>query len=167
MKSLRPRIPHPARTPRASPATAQRGGSVVHFAIALPLLLLVIFGILMLSWLVTNSVLLARAAGAGATFFANQEKSPAALSDTLKNVRDAAPSLGDNLTITATVAGTACTDATTPTCGNALLTGAGGPATLTVTYTFTPPFSVSLRWLPAWPTTLSSTIALRVKRGAG
>lgn len=140
---------------------------MVNFAIALPLLLLVIFGFLMLSWLVTDSVQLARAAGAGAMFFANQAKSPMAFADTQRLVRDAAPHLGNNLTISATVAGTACTDASSPTCGSALLTGAGGQATLTVTYAFAPPFNVSLRWLPAWPTTLSATIALRVLKGAG
>jgi Flp pilus assembly protein TadG len=77
---------------------------VVNFAIALPLLLLVIFGFLMLSWLVTDSVQLARAAGAGAMFFANQAKSPMAFADTQRLVRDAAPHLGNNLTISATVA---------------------------------------------------------------
>jgi Flp pilus assembly protein TadG len=119
----------------------QNGATLVECAIAVPLFLLLIFGILQFGWLLNNYVLLNNAALLGARELAKKRGYTSPLPYTAINnrIRSSVVTMKQNLTVTMTVGGQACD---TSSCAG-LGTFTSPPplntqATVSLSYTFIP-----------------------------
>jgi len=121
------------------------GTALIEFAIVLPLLLIVVFGVTQFGVLVNNYIMVTDAADAGAQRFSSSRAGPSATSTPLtatvtqiyasaSNLCGSAPlpSCASVLTINLSVNGTACS--TDSACTTALSGAKGLPATVTVSY---------------------------------
>lgn len=124
------RVPATECQPR-SPVTQgmqrQHGIATVEFVLVVPVLIFLMFGIVQFGWLLNNYAKIANATASAGRFFASRVGSPTAKADTLNNFNDSMGGMNNvitlaNLSMVTAVAGVACTDATTPTCGEALTT---------------------------------------------
>lgn len=113
----------------------ESGASAVEFALVLPVLCLMLFGIIKLGIAFTNYIQLTNAAAAGAHQLSISRGSATPWSGTNSAIAAAAPNLTPS-SKTYTVGGTACTDDST-TCQNLFGNGTGTPPTATVTLTYT------------------------------
>ncbi len=113
-----------------------RGNSAVEFALVLPMLMTTLFAIMKFSVAMNNNINLTEGVRVGGRYLASARGGATPYATMVTNIKNSAANLnGNNITITATVDGTACTDATTPTCAAALNTDTGGgTATVTATY---------------------------------
>ena len=145
----------------------QQGATVVEFALVLPVLLLLVFGIAQFGWLMNNYIVLTNAAAAGARLLASERGYSTPYTDTKTAVLAATSALNNTPTITMTVGTTTCTSDAT--CITALGTSSQPPtsgtrATVSLSYTFVPPFKGSLYNLKAMmPSTLSANTSVVVQ----
>lgn len=146
----------------------QKGIAAVEFAILAPVLLLIALGLVQFGWLLSNYVMVANAASAGARYFASQRGTTSPYSGTQTQVQTSAAGLSTgNLSITATVNGGNCTSDTA--CAADLTSAASGAAVATaavsVTYSnFSPLFKGALSGLYSiMPSALNATAVERVQ----
>jgi Flp pilus assembly protein TadG len=112
-------------------AGCERGAAVVEFALAVPVLLLIVVGTAQFGLTLNNYVTLTDAVRAGARQFAVSRGGSTPKTDAVDRIYGSAPNLTQtNLTIALSVNGTACTTDTA--CSTAL--AAGVPATITASY---------------------------------
>ncbi|NIF53394.1 TadE/TadG family type IV pilus assembly protein [Burkholderia sp. Ax-1724] len=151
----------------ASALKKQQGVAAVEFALLAPVLLLIVLGVAQFGWLLGNYMMVANAASAGARYFASQRGTTSPYTATQTQVNASASLLKtSNLSIAASVNGTACTSDSA--CASGLTSAGGtsavGTATVTVSYTFVPIFKGSLSGLYAMmPTTLNASAVERVQ----
>ncbi|MFM0209119.1 TadE/TadG family type IV pilus assembly protein [Paraburkholderia sediminicola] len=146
----------------------QKGVAAVEFAVVVPVLLVIAVGLAQFGWLLSNYVMVANAASAGARYFAAQRGTATPYSGTQTQVQTSAAVLNSgNLSITASVNGGNCTSDTA--CAADLTSAASGAAVataaVTVTYSnFSPLFTGSLFGLfKMMPSALNATAAERVQ----
>ena len=146
----------------------QKGVAAVEFALLVPVLLVIALGLAQLGWLLSNYVMVANAASAGARYFASQRGTTAPLTGTQTQVQTSAAVLNTgNLSITASVNGGNCTSDTA--CAADLTSAASGSAVataaVTVTYSsFSPLFKGAFDGLYSMmPSALNATAVERVQ----
>lgn len=148
-------------------AKIQQGAEGVEFALVLPVLLLLIFGIVQFGWLFNNYLTLATAANAGARVLAAERGYTTPYSDAKSAIQASSPLLKNTMTITMKVGGTTCNSDTT--CATALGTStqppaAGTQASVALGYTFTPLFQGSVYGLKSMmPSSLTATMSENVQ----
>jgi len=140
----------------------QKGVAAVELAIVAPVLILILLGIAQFGWLLANYVMVANAASAGAQNFAAQRGSSSPYTSTQTQVDSSSALLTSaNLAFTTLVNSSQCQSDTE--CATDLSAAMGKPATVTVTYTFTPLLKGSMFGLVSMPGTLSNTVEVRVQ----
>lgn len=115
------------RSPVTQGKQRHHGIATVEFALVVPVLIFLMFGIVQFGWLLNNYAKIANATASAARFFASRVGSPTAKAETWTNFYDSMGGMDNvitraNLSMVTAVAGVACTDATSPTCGDALTT---------------------------------------------
>jgi Flp pilus assembly protein TadG len=146
----------------------QKGIAAVEFALLVPVLLVIALGLAQVGWLLSNYVMVANAASAGARYFASQRGTTTPYSGTQTQVQTSAAVLNTgNLSITASVNGGNCTSDSA--CASDLTSAASASAVataaVTVTYSnFSPLFKGSLSGLYSMmPSALNATAVERVQ----
>ena len=140
----------------------QSGAAVVEFALVLPVLFLVLFGAVQLSWLMNNYLMLTDAASVGAHLLASERGYTTPYSDTEAAVLAATSTLKNTLSITIKVGGATCTSDSA--CASALGTQTQPPATgtqasVSLSYAFSAPYKGALYSLKSMmPSSLSATM---------
>ena len=124
-------------------ASAERGQALVEFALALPALLLILFGIIQFGGLYDHYESLTNATRAGARVAAVSRAASDPVGTTMQAVKNAAPNLNAGQLVV-TVSGTWT---------------AGGTVTVTATY----PYSINLGGIVVKSGTLSSSTTERVE----
>ena len=120
----------------------QRGAAAVEFALVLPMLLFVLFGIIQFGLTLNNYLVLTDGVRAGAREFAISRSSTTPYSSSKSAVTNSAANLtATSITITMRVNGTAC--APDAACVTALSTASGGAALVTATY----PCNLRVLWV--------------------
>jgi len=145
----------------------KQGLAAVEFALVLPVLVLLMFGLIQFAWLMMSETMLMNASSAGARVLAAGRGSVVTVNpqggpwtETLNQVTSSASALNPaKLTITTSIAGTTCTSDTA--CAASLASNLGGKATVAVSYTFTPLIPGYLTSII--PSTLTSTMVERVQ----
>ncbi|MGF6726260.1 Flp pilus assembly protein TadG [Paraburkholderia sp. GAS41] len=141
----------------------QSGAALVEFALVLPVLFLVLFGAVQFGWLINNYLMLTNAASVGTHLLASERGYSSPYSDTQAAVLAATSTLKNTLAITVKVGGTTCTSDSA--CATALGTQTQPPATgtqasVSLSYTFTPPYKGALYSLKSMmPSSLSATMS--------
>jgi Flp pilus assembly protein TadG len=145
----------------------QKGVAAVELVLVTPVLLLMALGLIQLSWLLANYMMVSNAASTGAQYFAAQRGTTDPYSSTQTQVTSSAAYLNTkSLSVTTSVDGTSCSSDAA--CASALSAAVGassvGVATVSVSYTFTPiisgtPFGLTA----AMPSSLSSSVVERVQ----
>jgi Flp pilus assembly protein TadG len=111
----------------------RRGATAVEFALVLPLLLMILFGIVQFGITFNNYIQLTDAVRVGARNLAVSRTSSTPYSTTTSAITSSAPTLtAASISPTVTINGTACTSDST--CKTAMSTAAGLPASVTATY---------------------------------
>lgn len=130
---------------------------MLEAAVVVPLLILLLVGIMQFGLIFMNYIRLSEATGAGARLFSVQRGLDTPWTDTVAQIKSAAPKPVANLAIQFTVNGTACADDVS--CAASLREAQGLPVQVTTTYT------CSLRFLASLPQVcpLSSTMTGRVQ----
>jgi Flp pilus assembly protein TadG len=140
----------------------QEGVVAVELAIVAPVLIVTVLGIAQFGWLLANSLMVASAASAAAQNFALQRDTTTPYSSTQTQMTSSSVLLkSQNLALATSVNGTSCNSDTT--CSTALANASGQPASVTVTYTFTPLLRGAVFGLAAMPSTLGTTVVERVQ----
>jgi Flp pilus assembly protein TadG len=159
---------------KSNRSNRQRGVAAVEFALGLPVLLFMMFGIVQVGAWMSNYVVLTRAASAGARLLASERGFSAPYTDTAGTVSSVTGSLPGTLTTIISVANsggtTTCAGASAnTTCATALGTisqppPAGTMASVSLSYHFVPPFSGTLYGLASiMPSTLSASASVVVQ----
>jgi Flp pilus assembly protein TadG len=112
----------------------QVGIATVEFTLVASVLVVLLFGVVQFGWLLNNYAKIANSTASAARFFASRAGSPTASADTWDNfyrsmggmnnviTRGNGTNGNGSLTLVTAVAGVACTDGGSPTCGEALTT---------------------------------------------
>ena len=116
-----------SRSPDTLGDQRQHGIATVEFMLVASVLIVLMFGIVQFGWLLNNYAKIANATASATQFFASRVGSPTAKAETWTNFYDSMGGMDNvitraNLSMVTSVAGVACTDATSPTCGEALTT---------------------------------------------
>jgi Flp pilus assembly protein TadG len=160
-------------TMKSNRSTRQRGGATMEFALGLPLLLFMMFGVVQVGAWMGNYVVLTRAASAAARLLASERGFSTPYTDTFSTVTSMTAELPGTPTVivevvnssTTTCAGTSANT----TCASALGTisqppAAGTMANVSISYKFVPPFGGSLYGLASiMPSTLSASASVVVQ----
>ncbi len=145
----------------------QRGATAVEFALTLPVLLAMLFGIAQLAWWMMSYVVLQSAAATGARQLSMERGFGTPYTDTVNAIEQQTGVLANATTIVLSVGGTVC--ANDVTCTSALGSStdapvAGTQAAVSLNYTFKPLFTGSLDGLGTLlPTTQTVTTASLVQ----
>ena len=150
--------------------SGQRGAAAVEFALVVPLLLVLLFGVMQFGWLMNSYLMVNQSTSSGSRLFSTQRGYDNPCTAAFTAVTSAAPGLtAANITMSCSVNGAAaCSTCSGGSCANdaacktQLSSNAGNPATITVSYAFT---SLIPNALPAlnMPTELSATATDRVQ----
>jgi Flp pilus assembly protein TadG len=160
----------------------QHGATAVEFALVMPVLLLLLFGIVQFGWLMNNYIVLTNAASTGARLLATERGYATPYTDTKSSVLAATSTLNNKPTITVTVGSATCVS-TSSSCGDSTFASCSGSstcvpplgttsqpatsgtmATVTLSYAFVPPFNGSLYGLNAlMPPTLTASASVAVQ----
>ncbi len=159
---------------KSNRSTRQRGLATVEFALGLPVLLFMMFGIVQVGTWMSNYVVLTRAASAAARLLASERGFSAPYTDTASVVSAVTGDLPGTPTVTMEVisssgAATCAGTSANTTCATALGTisqppPAGTMAYVSLSYTFVPPFGGALDGLASiMPATLSASASVVVQ----
>jgi Flp pilus assembly protein TadG len=155
---------------RLAHSSGQRGAAAVEFALVVPLLLVLLFGVMQFGWLMNSYLMVNQATSSGSRLFSTQRGFDNPCTKAFTAVTSAAAGLTTaNITMSCSVNGAAACStcaggscATDASCKTQLISNAGNPATVTVSYAFTPLIANSLSALNM-PTELSATATDQVQ----
>jgi Flp pilus assembly protein TadG len=115
----------------------QAGSALVEMALIMPILALMVFSVIQYGWLMMSMNMLTSATSAGVQVFSSERGYSTPYSDTVSQIRAAAPTLSSSdLTVNILVDGVAC--ATDDGCALAISAAQGKAATISLSYKYTP-----------------------------
>lgn len=153
-----------------TPSSRQRGAAAVEFALVVPLLLVLLFGVMQFGWLMNSYLMVNQATSSGSRLFSTQRGYDNPCTAAFTAVTSAAPGLNTaSISMSCSVNGAAaCSTCSGGSCANdancktQLTSNAGNPASITVNYAFSPLIASSLSAL-SMPAELSATATDRVQ----
>jgi Flp pilus assembly protein TadG len=141
---------------------AGRGAAVVEMAMVTPVLMVLALGVAQFGWLLVNYIIAANAAAVGAQYFAGQRGTTTPYSGTAAQVVAVVGTASTNVQVVRMVNGTTCTSDST--CMSDLNSAQGDPATVEVSYSFTPLYNGNFMGLgKLMPANIVSTSVARVQ----
>jgi Flp pilus assembly protein TadG len=139
-----------------------RGVVAIEMALVTPVLMVLALGVAQFGWLLVNYIVAANAASVGAQYFAGQRGTTTPYSSTALQVAAVVGSVSTNVQVVRSVNGTACSSDAD--CMSAMSSAQGDPATVEVSYSFSPLYSGNFMGLGSMmPANIDSVSVARVQ----